>query len=305
MSRRKRFKITLGFAVFFAICLVLGLLIWGTNVAVLNPAGPIAAEQRELIIIASLLSLFVVVPVFWLTFFIAWKYRASNKKATYRPDWDHHRGIETLWWVVPLALITVLSVITWRSSHQLDPFRPLASDKKPLTIQVVALQWKWLFIYPEQNIATVNFLQFPEDTPINFVITSDAPMNSFWIPQLGGQIYAMTGMSTKLHVLTDQAGEYRGVSANLSGAGFADMVFTAKSTDKTDFERWVNRIKTAPEGLNSRSYHALAKPSTRNFASEYASVEQGLYDTVVTKYMSTHHTKNTKIDPGAHHEERP
>src|SRR5688572_21939694 len=203
VKKKKRMSVKVA-ALFVLIAATTGVLTWlvlGANVAVLEPAGSIAERQRGLIIFASLLSLIVVVPVFALTFYIAWKYRASNKKAKYTPDWDHHTGIEALWWAIPLALITILSVITYKTSHELDPFRPIASDKKPLTVQVVALQWKWLFIYPEQNIASVNFVQFPEDRPVNFQITSDAPMNSFWIPQLGGQMYAMSGMNTKLHLI--------------------------------------------------------------------------------------------------------
>jgi len=264
------------------------MLFWGTNVAVFNPQGPIAREQLDLIIVTSLLSLIVVLPVFALTFYIVWKYRATNtsgKKAPYRPDWDRHRGIEAVWWLVPFVLIGILSVVIWKSSHDLDPYKPLASDKKPVTVQVIALDWKWLFIYPEQNIASVNHVQFPVDTPVNFRLTADAPMNSFWIPQLGGQVYAMAGMQTKLHLMADKIGSYQGSSANISGEGFAGMTFTAKASSQKDFDAWVRSVKKAEDRLDAQSYEALAKPGKNHPVTYYASSEKGLYDTVIMKYM--------------------
>lgn len=206
------------------------------DIAVLNPEGLIGQKQRDLLIFATLLSMIVIVPVFVMTGLIAWRYRASNTKATYSPDWDHSRLFETIWWGVPIAIILVLGVVTWKSSHDLDPYRALDSDVKPLRVQVIAMQWKWLFIYPEQEIASVNYLQIPEKTPINFEITADAPMNAFWIPKLGSQVYAMNGMTTKLHLIANNQGTYRGSSANISGEGFADMVFSTVATSKDDFD---------------------------------------------------------------------
>ena len=198
--------------------------------AVLDPKGFIAFEERDLLYITALLMLTVVVPVLVLAVVICWKYRAGNKKAKYEPEWDKSWALELVWWGFPCIIVALLSVLTVKSCLDLDPFKPLESDVKPLKIQVVALQWKWLFIYPEQKIATINFVQFPEKTPINFELTADAPMNSFWIPQLGGQIYAMPGMSTKLHLIANEAGSYRGSSSNISGNGFAGMIFTAKKS---------------------------------------------------------------------------
>ena len=180
-------------------------------------------------IFAALLSLVVVIPVFAMTIYIVWRYRESNQKAKYSPDWDHNSKVETIWWLIPTLLIVVLSVVTWNSSHSLDPFKPIKSSVKPLRVQVIALQWKWLFIYPEQGVASTNILELPVDRPINFEVTADAPMNSFWIPQLGGQIYAMAGMSTQLHLMASEAGTYAGASANLSGKGFAKMKFDTKA----------------------------------------------------------------------------
>ncbi len=284
-NKRAPIVLVVSILLFIAIVLVAVWFLAGKNIAVFNSAGTIADQQRELIIFASLLSLVVVLPVFGLTFYVAWKYRASNKKARYEPNWDHNTKLESLWWGIPLALIVVLSVITWVSSYRLDPFRPIASNEKPLEVQVVALQWKWLFIYPEQNMATVNFVQFPEDRPVNFTITSDAPMNSFWIPQLGGQMYAMSGMSTQLYLMADQPGEYRGSSANISGEGFADMVFTAKSSTQADFDAWVDQVKSSPDKLDMRAYQTLALPSTTEPSTAYATVDSGLYDDIVKQFM--------------------
>lgn len=257
------------------------------SVAILDPKGVIAEKQRNLMVFATLLTLVVVVPVFILTFGIAWRYRAGNQKAQYSPDWDRSRTIETIWWVVPFIIILVLAGATWTSSHELDPYKPLASSTKPIKIQVIALQWKWLFIYPEQHVASVNFMQFPKQTPIDFEITSDAPMNSFWIPQLGGQVYAMTGMSTKLHLMANEAGDYQGSSANISGKGFAGMKFTARASTKAEFDQWVASTKRSQPRLNLNEYKNLAQPSENNPPSTFylPASNQDLYDNVVMKYM--------------------
>ena len=256
-----------------------------TSIPVLEPRGPIAQKERKLIIITLLLSLIVVIPVFSLLGIFAWKYREGNASAKYSPELDHSRVAETIWWLVPSALILVIGVIAWASSYQLDPFKPLSSNAQPITIQVIALDWKWLFIYPQQNIATVNLVQFPRQTPVNFEITADAPMNSFWIPQLGGQIYAMPGMSTQLHLMASTNGSFHGSSANISGNGFAGMAFTAKSSSMADFQRWVKSVKRSPNRLSQDAYAKLAAPSQNNPFAYYASSAAGLYDSVIIKYM--------------------
>lgn len=261
-------------------------LLRNADFAVLQPRGEIAQGERGILLFAALLSLIIVVPVFMLTFFIVWRYRESNTRAKYKPHWQRNKTLETIWWGIPIILILILSVVTWQSSHKFDPFRPLDSAKKPLTIQVVALQWKWLFIYPEQNIAVVNFAQFPVDTPINFEITADAPMNSFWIPQLGGQIYAMSGMSTKLHLNATSTGSYQGVSANLSGTGFAGMHFIAQASTNADFDTWVADVQKTPGYLNLMAYDQLAQPSQNMSATYYGSVDSNLYDTIIMKFMA-------------------
>jgi cytochrome o ubiquinol oxidase subunit 2 len=261
------------------------LVLRGHSFAVLNPQGIIAHKQFGLLVTAFLLMLIVVIPVFILTFYIAWKYRATNTKAHYMPDWDHHHGLEFIWWAIPCALILALSILTWKSSHELDPYRALDSNVKPITIQVVALQWKWLFIYPDQHIASVNLVEFPEKTPVNFEITADAPMNSFWIPQLGGQIYAMAGMNTSLHLMADTTGLYDGSSVNISGKGFSGMTFKAKSTSAADFDAWVKQTRASGHDLSAAEYDKLAKPSENSPVASYALSAPDLYNDIMMKYM--------------------
>jgi cytochrome o ubiquinol oxidase subunit II len=282
------------------VCLTVGYL-RAHSIAVLNPQGLIASKERGLIITLTLLMLIVVIPVFGLTFAIAWRYREGNTAAKYTPEWDRDVRVEAIWWAVPLVLIAVISMISWSSSHELDPFKSLTSRNPPITIQVVALQWKWLFIYPAQNIATVNFVQFPANTPVNFQITADAPMNSFWIPQLGGQIYAMPGMSTQLHLMADGVGSYRGVSANLSGQGFAGMKFTAKSSSAADFASWVRLVRQSHNKLTSAEYDKLVQPSQDNPTASFSSKPANLYDTIITKYMSTTQSKTDTAIPAVSH----
>jgi cytochrome o ubiquinol oxidase subunit II len=281
----KPIKLILIILVILAVVALAASYLSGTNIAVLNPKGVVADQERNLIIFAALLSLIVVIPVFTITAVVAWRYREGNTKARYSPELDHSRVAETVWWLIPSALILTLSVVAWQTSHTLDPAQPLSSNVAPMTIQVVALDWKWLFIYPQQHIATVNYVQFPQATPVNFEITADAPMNSFWIPQLGSQIYAMPGMSTQLHLMANGEGSYRGASANISGRGFAGMSFTAKSTSQADFDQWVQSVQQQSGELNQGTYASLAKPSQNVPASSYASVSGDLFDTVINKYM--------------------
>jgi cytochrome o ubiquinol oxidase subunit 2 len=256
-----------------------------TDIAVFSPRGPIAQKERNLIVFTLALSLIVVIPVFVLLAGFAWRYREGNPKAKYSPNLDHSAIAETVWWLVPTVLIVILSVVTWQSSHSLDPFRAIDSSTPPITIQVVAMDWKWLFIYPQQNIAAVNYVQFPVNTPVNFQITSDAPMNSFWIPQLAGQIYAMPGMSTQLHLMATQTGSFRGSSANISGQGFAGMDFIAKASSKADFETWLSSVKKSAKQLDVSSYNTLAKPSSDNPVAYYSSEQSSLFGNVMMKYM--------------------
>ena len=260
------------------------LLLSGCNWTLLDPKGQVGIEQKNLILIAFGLMLLVVVPVICMTLAFAWKYRASNKAATYTPDWSHSTKIEAAVWIIPILIIIALGYVTYHSTHKLDPYRPLDSDVKPVTIEVVALDWKWLFIYPDLGIATVNEIQFPENTPLNFRITSDAVMNSFFIPGLGGQIYAMAGMQTKLHLIADRNAEMDGISANYSGAGFTGMKFKAISTTQEEFDAWVSEVKKAPKQLEQAEYAALAKQSQNNPVELYSSVTPNQFQIIVDKY---------------------
>ena len=256
------------------------------NIAVLNPKGPIAHQERGLIFFGLLLGLIVVVPVFTMAFLIAWRYRETNGRAEYMPDWDRNRLAESVWWGIPALLITVMSVVAWNSSHTLNPARPITGSAPAVNVQVVALDWKWLFIYPQQHIASVNLVQFPENAPVNFQITSDAPMNSFWIPQLGGQIYAMPGMETQLHLLASTTGDFYGSSANISGRGFADMHFIARATSATDFYKWVTQTKQSASRLDLTAYSRLAQPTVNNSTTTYSLADSNLFNDVLSKYMA-------------------
>ncbi|MBA1188913.1 ubiquinol oxidase subunit II [Pseudomonas entomophila] len=260
------------------------LLLSGCNWTLLDPKGQVGIEQKNLILIAFGLMLLVVIPVIIMTLVFAWKYRATNKAATYTPDWSHSTKIEAAVWLIPILIIIALGIVTYKTTHSLDPYRPLDSDVKPVQIDVVALDWKWLFIYPEQGIATVNKIVFPANTPVNFRVTSDAVMNSFFIPGLGGQIYAMAGMTTKLHLIANENGEFDGISANYSGAGFTGMKFKATATSQADFDAWVNEVKQSPKKLEKAQYEALAKPSENNPVELYGEVPADLFQTIVDKY---------------------
>jgi cytochrome o ubiquinol oxidase subunit 2 len=228
----------------------------------------------------------VVLPVILLTFAFAWRYRASNTKAKYLPNWQHSTTLELIWWTIPCLIVAYLGAVTWISSHHLDPYRPLAvKNNKVLTIQAIALEWKWLFIYPEQNIATVNYLEIPTGVPVRFLITSEGPMNSLQIPQLGGQIYAMAGMQTQLHLIADFPGDYRGISANFSGDGFSDMKFMLHAGSQADFDHWVKTAKKAPEKLTLNAYMHLAERGVSKEIKYYSSARKELFETVVMKSM--------------------
>ncbi len=284
-SRYQKYKFLVIFLVLAGLAFLLFLLVRGHNFAVLNPKGPISGSERNLLVTATLLMLLVVVPVFASLVYIAWKYRASNKKARYTPNLDDNIGTQLTFWGILMSLIFVLAIINWKSTHELDPLKPLNSSVKPITIQVVALRWKWLFIYPEQNIATVNFVQFPSGTPVNFQLTADAPMNSFWIPQLGGQMYAMPGMSTRLHLEANAPGEFNGSAAEINGLGFSGMKFMAVASTQADFEHWVSTVKQTPATLDMAQYEMLAAPSTDNPVAYYSSAQFGLYRSVMMKFM--------------------
>lgn len=282
--RRKRKILFLVLPVILILAL-LAFYLSNNSVPVLSPAGTIAAKERQLMLIALGLSAIVVLPVYTLTILIAVRYRETNVKAKYEPDWDHSRILETIWWVIPGAIILVLSVITWDSSHTLNPYNALSTKGPTLNVEVVALDWKWLFIYPQQGVASVNRLELPMNTPVHFYITSDTVMNSFWVPALGGQIYAMPGMTTQLNLEATRAGSFYGSSANISGKGFAGMNFVTVSANKFKFNEWLAQAKTSTNDLNADMYGKLAEPSQNNPVAYYKNPVNGLFSAIINQYM--------------------
>lgn len=255
------------------------------KIAVLFPKGLIAVKERNLLFIIQILMLLVVIPVYLLTFIFSWIYRADNPQGKYDPDLVDNKLAEFVWWGLPTLLVLIIGVLTWVKTHELDPFKPIPSANKEMTIQVVALQWKWLFIYPEEKIASVNFVQFPKETPIRFEITADAPMNSFWIPSLGGQIYAMPKMKTLLNLIANEVGDFRGSSANISGEGFARMNFITRASSQEDYQQWIANAKQSAQALDLKSYNQLVKPSQSNPVELFQLKDEMLFEQIINKYM--------------------
>lgn len=256
------------------------------KIDVLFPKGIIALKERDLLFVIQALMLLVIIPVYVLTFIFSWKYSVKNPKGTYDPDLVDNLIAEYIWWGLPCIMVLIIGFLTWVKTYELDPYKPLESPNKPLTIQVVALQWKWLFIYPEEKIASCNFVQFPEQTPIHFEITADAPMNSFWIPALGGQIYAMPKMKTELHLMADKIGDFRGSSANISGEGFAGMHFITRASSKEEYQQWVQSAQQSVKVLNLEEYDKLVVPSKNNPVEVYQLKDETLFHQILMKYMS-------------------
>ena len=252
---------------------------------ILDPKGIIAASEKKLLVESVLLMLIVIIPVMILSFVIPWRYRASNTKARYEPNWAHSHLLEFIWWTIPCIIIGILSVMVWIYTHSLDPYRPLAPDKKTVMIEAIALDWKWLFIYPQSHIATVNYVEIPVNVPVRFFITSDAPMNSLEIPRLAGQIYAMTGMQTKLNLMATSIGEYTGLSTNFSGDGFAGMHFKVNVVSEDQFQSWLAQVEQSPQHLTATAYNNLIKPSEKNPVEYFSNAEHGLYAAAIIKYM--------------------
>ncbi|QUX90056.1 ubiquinol oxidase subunit II [Marinomonas sp. A3A] len=284
-----------------ALALMVGLLA-GCQGGVLDPKGQVGIEEKQLIIVATLLMLLVVIPVIFMTLYFAWKYR-EGRDEIYEPKWSHSTKIETIVWAIPIIIVIILGVITWKSTHALDPYKPLKSDKDHINVQVVSMNWKWLFIYPDLGIASVNELRFPENVPVAFQLSSEGIMNSFFIPQLGSQIYSMAGMVTKLHLIANEPGTFDGYSANYSGAGFTNMKFKAIATEtQADFDAWVAGVKAESIAgsinngiLDQASYDALAEydadPHHKHEATPvqyYGSIKPGIFMDNVMKFMKDH-----------------
>jgi len=260
----------------------------------MNPTGDIAKQQADLIIISVALMLIIIVPVMILTVLFAWRYR-KNANAKYEPDWDHSTKLELVIWGAPLLIIIVLGLITWVSTHKLDPYRPLdrldehrpiPASTKPLEVQVIALDWKWLFIYPEQGIASVNQLVTPIDVPIRFKMTASTVMNTFYIPTLAGMIYTMPGMQTELNAVLNKTGDYQGLSANFSGDGFSHMKFAYKGVSTAEFDAWVQQMKSNPAVLDRADYLVLEKPTAKEAVRHYGQVEPALFNRILNRCVA-------------------
>ena len=261
----------------------------GNNAAPLNPKGVIAAQQSHLMFMSASIVMAVAVPTVLLLYFFAWKYRESNNKATYHSEAHHGKLFVVSIWLIPTIAMLVLAIILVPVTRKLDPKKSVVTDRAPITIQVVALRWKWLFLYPEQQIASVNTLTIPKDQPVVFELTADdAPMSSFWIPNLAGQLYAMTGHVNRLNILATQNGDYPGSSAEINGKGFAGMRFITHVTSDQDYKTWLNQVKGSSGGLDMAAYNHLLQPTEDQPAATYSGYADDLYNKVIMKYMGSH-----------------
>jgi cytochrome o ubiquinol oxidase subunit 2 len=269
----------------FAISLVAPLA--ACSEGVLNPQGPIGASEKIILFDATGIMLAVVIPVILLTIGFAWWFRVGNRRATYLPNWEYSGRIEVIVWCIPALVVLFLGGVAWIASHDLDPPKPIVTGTRAIDVEVISLDWKWLFIYPNEGIASVNRLVVPVGTPIRFRLTSTSVMNSFFIPQLGSQIYTMPGMTTRLYLQADHVGMYRGISAQFSGDGFSDMQFDVSAVSPNDFASWVRATKAKGGELDAGGFSRLKLPSEAVKPITFASVSPGLFDSVTSEYVAT------------------
>lgn len=290
------------------VCVAVGILSLtgcGEQIGVLNPKGIIAHEERKLFFDTLALMLIVVLPVIIMSFTFVYHYQASHRTKDYKPNWSHSYFLESLWWGIPCVIIVVLAVVTWKKTHQLDPYRSIAGDTQPpMQIQVIALPWKWLFIYPEQNIATVNYLAIPVGQQVEYFITADnVAMSAFFIPQLGSQIYAMAGMQTRLHLSASEPGVFDGMNTLFNGDGFSDMHFSVHALPADEMQKWFAEIKKSPHQLNDTTYSALLNPSINDKPAFYSGVTPNLFQHAMHVYMQTFgpvHPRNNQLKFNPH-----
>jgi cytochrome o ubiquinol oxidase subunit 2 len=268
-----------------AVVLIGATLPGGCTQGVLDPKGPIAAADRQILLNSLGIMLAIVIPVILATLGVAFWFRASNERARYRPNFAYSGRLEMLVWSIPAMTVFLVGGVAWVGSHDVSPRKPIASAVKPLRVQVASLDWKWLFIYPEQGVASVNRLVIPVGTPVSLELTSSGVMNSFFVPQLGSQIYTMAGMITRLHLQADYSGTYRGFSAQFSGEGFSDMHFDADAVTSEKFVQWLDSVRSAGPELNAKTYADLAKPSAAVAPFTYRSVASGLFEQILVSEM--------------------
>ena len=257
-------------------------------VPVLMPSGAVANQQKQLLLFTVALALIVVIPVYILLGIFAWRYRDKNKTAVYKPEWADNPWLEVVWWGIPILIIIVLSVVTYLTSHSLDPYRAIESDKPTVKVQVVALQWKWLFIYPDYGVATINDLTIPVDHPVHFSLSADAPMSAFWIPALGSQIYSMNAMTSQLNLIANEKGVYKGYNTNINGEGYAKMEFDTNVVSEEDFDSWHKSHAKDAHLLDKNYLTEISKPSTPEKPMYMRVEDDNLYNSVIMKYMKHH-----------------
>ena len=293
VSRILTITLLIAVSVFFASC---------NNLIVLHPKGLIGKEEAFLIRVAFSLMLIVIIPVLILTFWFSVKYRA-DKKARYMPNWAESKSIEWFIWMVPIAIIVVLSYLTWVKTFELDPYKPISGKNEPVHVEVISLDWKWLFIYPEYNIATINQLVFPDNTPLEFRLTSATVMTSFFIPQLGSQMYVMAGMQTRLNLIAGDTGTYTGQNQEFSGNGYETMFFEAKSVSKADFNKWVQQVRQSTEKLDSNTFSEVIKPSDVHDITFFSGVAPGLFDHLIKSFMNMDEEMKPGSDSHMNHDD--
>jgi len=308
MAKRKKYaskSIWLTLLGLTVLCVLVAVLLRGNDVILFNPQGLIALEQRRLMVTSTLIMLGFAVPVLFFLYFFAWKYRETNQKATHNPNASRSKLPVLAFWAMPTAIMLILASLMVPATFKLEPQDPIENEKDPLTIQVVALRWKWLFIYPEQNLATVNYVQIPVDTPVQFQLTADeTPMSSFWIPHLGGQLYAMTEHNNRLNLLANTPGDYEGSAAEINGAGFADMRFTTRVSSRADFDEWTAALQGSLLELNTAEYKKLLEPTESHPMATYKNPDPNLYTTILSKYAGSHggsHGQHTQSPDNEEH----
>jgi len=253
------------------------------NMMLFNSKGPIGEDQMNILVIASILMLIVILPVFAMVIWFSLKYRSSKTPKDYHPEWDSSRTIEWLIWSIPIIIVAILSYITITKTYELDPYIPIDHPKDEVKIEVVSMDWRWLFIYPEEGVASVNELVIPENTPLSFRLTSASVMTSFFIPQLGSQMYAMSGMQTKLNLLASEKGVFRGQNMEFSGKGYKNMHFKVKSVSEEDFKAWIKQVISSSNSLNQSAFNELCQPDTARNVLYFSNVQNGLFEYILTK----------------------
>lgn len=308
IKRSKKFTksliVSIGFiGIAFVIFAVILFMLQGKDIPVFSPSGLVAKKEKDLLVFTLLLSLVVIVPVYAMLVFFAFRYRQRGGKGTYTPEDEDNPWFEALWWGIPITIIAILGSVTWFTTHQLDPSRPLDSDTRAMNVQVVALQWRWLFIYPEHNIATLNELRMPVGTPVNFQLTADGPMAGFWIPSLGSQVYAMPAMSSRLSLQADKAGMFRGSNTNITGTGYSDMDFRVIAVSSKDvFDTWAGSISSNKQykHLDWSTFEEISRQTRDKSVYYFYLHDKEIYSKIIKKFTDSKADSNSAMSNNKH-----